>query len=162
MQKMKQESLAKWLKGIIIGVFICGLILCFYVLPFWGKEVIEGNLELNQGFLPWMIFLWLAALPCFGVLVLGWKVAGEIGKDHSFSEKNAKYLKQVSGLALADSAFFFAGNLLYLILGFNRMGILFLSCVIVFVGIAVSVASALISHLVYKAARMQEENELTI
>ena len=162
MQNMKQESLAKWLKGIIIGVFICVLILCLYVLPFWGKEVIEGNLELNQGFLPWMIFLWLAALPCFGVLILGWKVAGEIGKDHSFSGKNARYLKQVSGLSLADSAFFFAGNLLYLILGFNRLGIFFLSCIIVFVGIAVSVAAALISHLIYKAARMQEENELTI
>lgn len=159
---MKQESLAKWLKGIIIGVLICGLILCFYVLPFWGKEVIEVNLELDHGFLPWMILLWIAALPCFGILILGWKVAGEIRRDNSFSEKNAKYLKQVSGLALADSAFIFAGNLLYLILGFNRLGILFLACLVVFVGVAVSVATALISHLVYKAACMQEENDLTI
>lgn len=159
---MKQESLAKWLKGIIIGVFICGLILCFYVLPFWGKEVIEGNLELSHGFMPWMVLLWIAALPCFTVLILGWKVAGEIGADRSFSEKNAKYLKLVSVLTLTDSAFVFTGNLLYLMLGFNRLGILFLSCLVVFVGIAVSVASALISHLVYKAARMQEENELTI
>lgn len=162
MQKMKQESLAKWLKGIIIGVFVCGLILCFYVLPFWGKEVIEENLELSHGFLPWLIFLWIAALPCFAVLILGWKVAGEIDADRSFSEKNAKYLKLVSGLALADSAFIFTGNLLYLILGFSRFGILFLCCLVVFVGIAVSVAAALVSHLVYKAAHMQEENELTI
>lgn len=162
MWKMKQESLAKWLKGIIIGVFICGVILCFYVLPFWGKEVIEEGLELKHGFLPWLFLLWITALPCFAVLVLGWKVAGEIGADHSFSEKNAKYLKLVSILALADSAFIFAGSLFYLILGFSRLGILFLTCLVVFIGIAVSVAAALISHLVYKAARMQEENELTI
>lgn len=159
---MKQESLAAWLKGIIVGVFLCGLILCFYVLPFWGREVIEGNLKLEQGFLPWLILLWIASLPCFGVLILGWKVAGEIGADQSFSEKNARYLKYVSILALTTSAFVFLGNLLYFILGFSRLGILFLSCIAAFVGVAVSVACALISHLVYKAARMQEENELTI
>lgn len=159
---MKQESLAKWLKGAIVVVFLCGLILCLYVLPIWGKKVIEENFQLAGAFLPWMIFLWIASLPCFSVLIFGWKVAGEIRVNRSFSESNAKSLKYVSILAMVDSVFFFLGNVIYLVLGLSRLGILFLSCIIVFVGIAISVASALVSHLVYKAASMQEENELTI
>lgn len=159
---MKQESLAKWLKGIIIGVFICGLILCIYALPVLGEEIVSQNRELEHYYLPWLILLWIASFPCYIVLILGWKVAGEIGADRSFSHKNAKLLKYVSVLALADAVFFFGGNILYLILGINHPGVVLISCAVVFIGIAISVVAALISHLIYKAAYMQEENELTI
>jgi hypothetical protein len=37
-----------------------------------------------------------------------------------------------------------------------------MSLVFVFIGIAVSVAAAVLSHLVGKAAQMQDENDLTI
>ncbi|MDE6312475.1 MAG: DUF2975 domain-containing protein [Lachnospiraceae bacterium] len=159
---MKQESLAKWLKGVILAVAVCGLILCLYVLPVWGKLIIEQELKVTGGFLSWCILLWLSALPVFGILFLGWRVASEIGRDNSFSESNAVSLKYVSVLSLVSSLIFFGGNILFLVQGINRLGILFLSCLLVFVGLAVSVAAALISHLVYKAARMQEENQLTI
>lgn len=159
---MKQESLAKWLKGVILAVAVCGLILCLYVLPVWGKLIIEQELKVTGGFHRWCILLWLSALPVFGISFLGWRVASEIGRDNSFSESNAISLKYVSILSLVSSLIFFGGNILFLIQGINRLGILFLSCLLVFVGLAVSVAAALISHLVYKAARMQEENQLTI
>lgn len=159
---MKQESLAKWLKGVILAVVVCALILCLYVLPVWGKLIIEEELRVTGGYLCWCILLWLSALPVFGILLLGWKVATEIGRDNSFSETNAISLKYVSVLSLVASLVFFTGNILFLILGINRLGILFLSCLLVFVGLAVSVAAALISHLIYRAATMQEENQLTI
>lgn len=159
---MKQESLAKWLKGVILAVVVCTLILCLYVLPVWGKLIIEEELRVTGGYLCWCILLWLSALPVFGILLLGWKVATEIGRDNSFSETNAISLKYVSVLSLVASLVFFTGNILFLILGINRLGILFLSCLLVFVGLAVSVAAALISHLIYRAATMQEENQLTI
>ena len=159
---MKQESLARWLKGVIGIVFICGLILCGYVLPVWGKLIIEEELGVKGGYMGWCVLLWLSAIPAFGILLIGWKVATEIGRDNSFSETNAISLKYVSVLSMASAVIFFAGNIIFLITGRNRLGILFLSCLLVFVTVAVSVAAALISHLIYKAATMQEENQLTI
>ena len=44
----------------------------------------------------------------------------------------------------------------------SHPGVLLLSLLIVFAGIAVTVASAALSHLVYKAASLQEQSDLTI
>ena len=82
-----------------------------------------------------------------------------IGKDRSFSIENARLLKWISGLAAGDAAFFFLGNLLYLLLGWSHPGVMLLSLVAVFVGVAISVAAAALSHLVMKAALQQEERE---
>ncbi|MBE5905224.1 MAG: DUF2975 domain-containing protein [Lachnospiraceae bacterium] len=44
----------------------------------------------------------------------------------------------------------------------SHPGVLLGSLVVDFVGIAIGVAAAALSHLVYKAAELKEENELTI
>ena len=44
----------------------------------------------------------------------------------------------------------------------NHPGIMIMSFVLDFIGIAASVCFAALSHLVLKAAKIQEENELTI
>ena len=33
---MKQKALSKWLKVILIGIGICGLVFYLYILPDWG------------------------------------------------------------------------------------------------------------------------------
>lgn len=159
---MNQLKLSKWLKAIIIGTAICGAIIYFYVFPFWGQDILVSHPEFTSWFWPWLIFLWLTSVPCYAVLVCGWKISAEIGKDNSFSVKNANLLKLVSTLAAGDSAFLLIGNIVLLLLSKNHPGILFLSLLIVFAGIAVTVASASLSHLVMKAAKIREENELTI
>ncbi|MCI8360291.1 MAG: DUF2975 domain-containing protein [Clostridiales bacterium] len=158
---MKQSHLALWLKGILGGTGVCGAAVYAYLLPFWGQELAAGG-ALSGSYWPWLIFLWLTALPCYAVLVYGWKIAGEIERDNSFCYKNARRLQRVAALAAGDTVFFFAGNLLLLALGRSHPGVAFLSCLVVFAGIAVSVAATVTSHLVYKAAALREENELTI
>jgi hypothetical protein len=71
-------------------------------------------------------------------------------------------LKWISLLAAGDSAFFFLGIIIFAVLGMSHPGVVILSIFIVFVGIAVTVTFAALSHLVYKAARIREENEWTI
>ena len=60
------------------------------------------------------------------------------------------------------SFFFVLGNILYLFLGMNHPGIVLASLVVVFIGVTVAVASAALSHLVKKAAALQEQSDWTI
>lgn len=159
---MKQESLSRWLKIITIGMALIGAVLYFAVFPVLGNEMAELYPEYAHCFYPWLIFLWLTAVPCYIVLVLVWKIAGNIGKDNSFCKENAVMMKNISLLAAIDSAFFFIGNIVYWLIGFNHPSILLASFVVVFIGVAFSIAAAALSHLIYKAADMKEENDLTI
>ena len=159
---MKQTSLAKWLKAILIGVGVCGLIVYALVLPMVGKELIDGREELQGYFWPWLVFLWATGVPCYAALVLGWKIAGNIGEDRSFSLDNAKLLKGIAGLAVGDAGFFFLGNLIFLFLNINHPGVVLFSLIVEFAGVAIAVVAAALSHLVRKAAELQDQSDLTI
>ena len=159
---MKQASLSKWLKFILIGVGVCGLIVYALVLPVLGLNITGAYPEWGYCFWPWLIFLWCTAIPCFIALVFGWKIAGNIGLDRSFSGDNASMLKWISVLAAGDAAFFFLGNLVFFFLGMNHPSVVLASVLIVFAGVAVCVVAAALSHLVRKAADLQEQSDFTI
>lgn len=159
---MNQISLSKWLKGIIAGMAVCGGIIYFYLIPYWGKEMAGAYPEYAYCYWPWLSVLWVSAIPCYFALFFGWKIVSEIGKDNSFSRKNAEYLKRISILATAESVYFFGANLVLMMMGMNHPGVFLLSLFVDFAGIAAAIVSAALSHLVQKAAEIREENELTI
>ena len=70
---MNQKKLSLWLKAIMIGVGICGLIVYLGILPNIGSYLKDSYPEFSAWHWPWMIFLWLTAVPCYAVLVLGWR-----------------------------------------------------------------------------------------
>lgn len=159
---MSQKGLANSLKAIIIGLVICGLSIYFYFLPVWGVALVGDFPEYAKAYWPWLIILWISAIPCYLVLLCGWRISSEIGKDNSFSNINAQMLKRIALLAAMDSVYIFiAGGIMFALrmsTGIVEILILFL----VFAGIVITVAAAALSHLVYKAAAMKEENDLTI
>jgi len=159
---MKQNTLSKWLKLMIVGVGICGIIIYAAVIPMLAEDMVQKYPEFHYCQWPWLILIGITAIPCYGVLILGWKIAAHIGADRSFSIENARLLKWISLLAVGDAAFFFAGNLIYLLLNMNHPSIVLVSFLIEFFGIAVSVASAALSHLVRKAAELQDQSDWTI
>ncbi len=159
---MEQKTLAKWLKTIIVGVGICGLAVCALILPDYGKSLVGDDAVLAKRYWPWLVFLWLTAIPCYAALVYGWKIAANIGLDRSFSNENALYLKRVALLAAGDTVFFFAGNVILLFLNMSHPGVMLASLLVVFAGFAVTVAAMALSHLVHKAALLQEQSDLTI
>ena len=159
---MNQHRLSTWLKGIVIGIGICGLIVYFAVLPVVGNSTRESFPEFAAWYWPWMIFLWGTALPCYAALALGWRIATNIGEDRSFSGENAASLLRIAWLAAGDTIFFFAGNIVLLFLGMSHPGVLLLSLIICFAGVAVTVAAVCLAHLVHKAAALQEQSDLTI
>lgn len=159
---MEQKTLSKWLKCIIIGVGICGLLIYALVVPTMGVSLRTQYPEFSNRFWPWLGFIWVSGIPCFAVLVLSWMVASNIGNDLSFSEANAKLLKWISVLAAGNAGFFFAGNILLLLLNMSHPGVVLASFIVVFIGVAAAVAAAALSHLVKKAAVLQEQSDWTI
>lgn len=159
---MSQKSLSKWMKIILFIFGLCGIAIFGLVIPVIGSDLKNEYPEFAFAFIPWLVFILIMAIPCYAVLVLGWKIASSIGNDNSFSNANAKRLKYVSVLALVTSIYNFAGNVVFLLLNMNHPGILLASLFITFVGIAISAASAILSYLVRKAAKLQEQSDLTI
>ena len=131
---MKLKTLSVWIKVILIGFAVCGV-------------VIMGA---------------AAAVPCFVVLVLGWQIASNIASDNAFSSANAKLLRIIAILAAVDAAYFFIGNIVLWLLNMNHPGLVLMSLVVVFLGAAICVASTALSHLTSRAADIEDENRLTI
>ena len=159
---MEQKTLSKWLKGILIGVAVCGLVIYALVIPVYGMDLKTQYPEFSNRFWPWMIFLWISGVPCYAVLVFAWRIAANIGKDQSFSVGNAKLLKWISGLSAADAGFFFSGNIVLLLFDMSHPSVVLASLFVTFAGVAIAVTSAVLSHLVKKAADLQEQSDWTI
>lgn len=159
---MTQKSLSKWLKGIILGLAVCGGIIYGCMIPMFGRDLAYENPEFAHCYYPWLVMLWITAIPCYLVLYNGWRITVEIAKDHSFSYENARYLKRICMLALVDSVYFFIANLVLLFLNMSHPGVFLVSLFVDFAGVVVAVTAAALSHLVLKAAEIQQENMLTI
>ena len=159
---MDQKKLAARLKAILIGIAICGIAVYAYVLPVCGDTIRTAYPDFSDRYWPWLIFLWITAVPCYAVLVLGWKVAARIGVDRSFCMENAKALQKASNLAAGDTAFFFAGNIALLMMDMSHPGVVLASLLVCFAGVAAAVAAACLSHLVRKAADLQDESDMTV
>ena len=159
---MSQKNLARWIKAVIAGLVVLALVFYGILVPFLGKEFAKSAPELRDAYIPWLIFAWLTAVPCFAAAVFGCKVAANIEKDHSFSLENAVLLKRIALLAVIDSALVFIGDVLFFFLGMNHPSVVIALLFVVFLGVAVSVAFAALSHLVKKAADLQQQSDLTI
>ena len=159
---MKLTTIEKYLKLIIIGFAICGLLVYAMILPNVGQSLAGNYPEFAHWYYPWLIFLWITVIPCYLVLVSAWKVAGNIGADRSFSYENGKYFKQIALYAGGDSIFFFLGNIGLWLAGYNHPGIMVVSMILVFFGFAITLASKSLAQLVDNAAELQEESEWTI
>lgn len=159
---MKSTSIEKYLKCIIIGLGICGVLVYALILPAFGNSLRIQYPEFAHWYYPWLIFLWITVIPCYLTLISAWKVAVNIGGGRSFSYDNGRCFQQISRYACADSVFFLGGNILFWLLGINHPGILVLSLIIVFFGFSISLAAKALSQLVDNAAELQEESDLTI
>lgn len=160
---MDQKKLARWLKIITFFVAIAGVLVYAVVIPDVGDAIICANGEEYRSWcMPWIVFLWVTAVPCYIMLYYFWKVCSEIENDRSFNIVNAVYLKRISQWSLIDVIYFFIGNIVMLFINMNHPGVVLLSFLVDFAGIAISVAAATLSHLVYKAAELESENKFTI
>lgn len=159
---MEQKTLSKWISLVLIGAALIGFVIFFVIVPVYGQSLLRAYPEFSNRFWPWLIFLWLFAIPCYAAIIVGLRISNRIGLDQSFSMENADSLKMISYLAAGDTLFFALGNCALLLLNMSHPGVMVAALFISFIGFAIAIASAALSHLVRKAAVMKEENDFTI
>jgi hypothetical protein len=159
---MAAKSLGMWVRFAVICMFLCGFAVCAWMAPDFGSSLAAENPEYAHAYIPWLAFLWITALPCVGVLFLGWKVADAISRDKAFTMTTAKWIKAAAILIFTSVGVFFAGNIVMLLLNMSHPGIVLVSLFVDMVGIALAIIAATLSRYVTKAAALQEEAEGTI
>ena len=156
---MNRHALARRLRLILIGIALCGLLFYALLLPCFLRRSFPDD---SVAFWAHLILLWISGIPCYIVLWYGLRVVRNIDADRSFCAENAAHLRAVSTLASLDAVYIFLCDILLLLLGVSEGMMLLLSVIIIFVGAAVSVSAAALSHLVLRAAELQEQSDLTI
>ncbi len=171
---MKQKELSILLRVVVV---LCGLV--WLVFANWfgrmlGLAIVEGAYVLY-----YPLLLCLMLLPPLVVFWDAWHIFTDIGRNRSFTAVNARRLRRISLCALLDTVL----DIVLLVYGvihrfrfvarfapddiMKAMGDdLFLAVIrflfVAFIGMAVTVAAAALSHLTLKAADLQDENDLTI
>lgn len=158
---MSQKSLANWLKIMIIGVGVCVALVYALVFPRLGTELapFSGNTALRT---LWLILVGITAIPGYIALFLSWRIMTNIGKDASFTIENANLLHRISVLGAIDVLYVFLWNLILFMIGKNHLLMLAVFLIIAFLGIVITIIFAALSHLVQKAATLQEQSDFTI
>jgi len=159
---MQQKELSVWLRAVVILIFLCCLFLAFIVIPEQSDEYLMRHPDYAPLFLPGLIFFWVTLLPVFASLLLAWRIFAEIGRDNSFCEKNALRLRGISRLALLDTVLYILFAVVQACLGQLHPEFIPMYLAVIFVGAAMTITTAALSHLTRKAADLKSENDLTI
>lgn len=161
---MEQLKMSKYLKTVTL---VIGILFFLFVVWFLPSVIRQLVLENFGKAIYWSTCsgVWLTSIPCFLCLWKFWGICVRIGKDESFCRANAAALRHMSYFMLLDC-------ILYtLILAAACVGkwyipygisLLFGILLIFFICISLTVICASLSHLVYKASQLQEEQDLTI
>jgi len=159
---MTSLSLCRIVRAAVVAVAICGLVVCGYILPRWGMEAALRRTEDSSYYMPWLVFLWAAAVPCFIIVALVWKVSTAIKNDRVFTFETARLVKTGSVLLFCDVGFFFVGNVVLFILNLSHPGVLLASLFIDVFGVSLALLAAVLARYLTKAAALQEEADGTI
>ena len=172
---MKQKELSILLRIVVILCCLVWLVFANWFGRMLGLAVME-----DAYVVAFPLLLCLMLLPPLLVFWDAWKIFTQIGKNNSFCVENARRLRRISFCALADTVL----DVILLVYGVvDRFRFvsrfapddvimaaldddMFLAVVkflfVAFIGVAVTVAAAALSHLTLKAADLQDENDLTI
>lgn len=159
---MKQKELSRWLRVVVVIGWIACALLSVVVVPKLATDAATDWPEYAYLAMPCLAIFWLGMVPVVLALWYAWRIFGEIGRDNSFCRENARRLRVISWLALADTVLCVVSMIALLLLNALHPGIFLLMLLIAVIGAGLTVAAAALSHLTLKAAILQEDSDLTI
>ncbi len=159
---MQKTALARGLKIVLALIAVCLLLFYGLALPWAADTILSYAPEYARFYWPWLCFLWVTAIPGFVIIGLCWNILTTFHHATCFTHQNGLRLRWVARLFSATVAYFFAGNLVFLLLGGNHWGLILAGLIIDFAGLAIALFAKTLSVLVDQAAALQEQSDLTI
>ena len=172
---MKQKELSILLRAVVVLCMLVWLVFANWFGRMLGLAIVD-----EAYVLAYPLLLCLMLLPPLVVFWDAWNIFTQIGKNNSFCVENARRLRRISHCALTDtvldivllvygviykfriSAAYASSDSFFSQLDGDVFGAVIRFLFIAFIGVAVTVAAAALSHLTLKAADLQDENDLTI
>ena len=145
-----------------LAAALIGLLAAFVFLPMLASALLEEFPAYQKWYWPCLIYGWVVLLPGFVGLWEFWKICVEIGRDNSFSQKNARSLFRICLLALTMAALLAAGVAALCLLGMGLPALLIAMLGFAAACALVALLANALSQLVRRAAAIKSENDLTI
>lgn len=154
---MSCKSMSRWLKSAVLGASICVVFVYFIGVPILGKNVLALSKGIYENcYWPWLGLIWATAIPIGLSLWLVWRFAANLKMDCAFCTQNAHFLQWIAALAAGDSVLFFAGNVLYVVIGLSHVSVLFVSLMIALAAGIIAVVVTILAQLMQDAAALQK------
>ena len=159
---MESKKVARLLKVMSAAAALVGVLFFFWYVP---KAVNDcAVIEPEAAWLKWpgLIGMWVIALFCYLALGEFWSVCTRIGTDNSFCAENSRSMKQIGMLAFLTGASVLAGAVFLGFCGYLNGALACLVFFILCIAAGIGVTCLALSSLIGNAARLKEENDLTI
>ena len=150
------------MKLAALAAALIGLLAAFVFLPMLASALLEEFPAYQKWYWPCLIYGWVVLLPGFVGLWEFWKICVEIGRDNSFSQKNARSLFRICLLALTMAALLAAGVAALCLLGMGLPALLIAMLGFAAACALVALLANALAQLVRRAAAIKSENDLTI
>ena len=163
---MKNKLFLSLCRVSILFLFCVGICICLWWYPlsisFCTVGLVSGEsvpVEHAREVACWvqLLFAYLASVPCFVVLALGFRATVYAGRDEFFTKKNALLFKVIAIMLFVDSIVFIIGNMVFMFLGWNPFASLYY--VIGVIGMIFALGSYFSYRYLEKAIAIKEEND---
>ena len=150
------------MKLAALAAALIGLLAAFVFLPILASALLEEFPAHQKWYWPCLIYGWVVFAPGFAGLWEFWKICVEIGRDNSFSQKNARSLFRICLLALTMAALLAVGVAALCLLGMGLPALLIAMLGFAAACALVALLANALAQLVRRAAAIKSENDLTI
>lgn len=150
------------MKLAALAAALVGLLAAFVFLPMLASALLEEFPAYQKWYWPCLIYGWVVLLPGFAGLWEFWKICVEIGRDNSFSQKNARSFFRICLLALTMAALLAVGVAALCLLGMGLPALLIAMLGFAAACALVALLANALAQLVRRAAAIKSENDLTI
>lgn len=165
---MRKSGVVLPLKALVVACGAVFALAAVFLVPYAG-HLVAGTFSFRVGAGLCAAYLYLTMIPAALALADGWKIFCDIGRDQSFSRENAARLRRVSLYAAVDTALYGALCAGAYAFGYRAAGesavvnyTAFITLIITFFGALLTVVVRALSALVLDAARLKDENDLTV
>ena len=161
----KYTAVVICLRISLILICLIGLVICAFVYPFQVSitaigvptDPVEPTVAELVAFWVQLLFYWLASIPCFITLLIGWGISSEIKRGLLFSMKIARRLNTSALILFVDCLIYLVAQFVFTMLGWNPFVPILLT--IGLIGLILSFALYFAARYVGEAAKIKAENE---